>query len=124
MYKRQALPQLFGLASGALREARRIAEGLTVDKERMRANLDLTRGLLFADAAASALAPKLGREAAHRIVGEAANTVRATGLSLREVLANDTSFPKGALDAAFDLMPAIDAAAAMTDRALTERKGR
>jgi 3-carboxy-cis,cis-muconate cycloisomerase len=119
-----ALPQLFGLASGALREARRIAEGLTVDKERMRANLDLTRGLLFADAAASALAPKLGREAAHRIVEEAANTVRATGLSLREVLANDTSLPKGALDAAFDLMPAIDAAAAMTDRALTERKGR
>ena len=42
-----ALPQLFGLASGALREARRLAEGLVVDTARMRANLDLTRGLLF-----------------------------------------------------------------------------
>ncbi len=37
-----ALPQLFGLASGALREARALAEGLTVDAGRMRANLDLT----------------------------------------------------------------------------------
>jgi 3-carboxy-cis,cis-muconate cycloisomerase len=119
-----ALPQLFGLVSGALREARRIAEGLTVDKARMRANIDLTRGLLFADAAASALAPKLGREAAYRIVEEAADVVRETGASLRDVLAKGENVPKGALDAAFDMTPAIDAAAAMTDRALTKWKGR
>ena len=119
-----ALPLLFGLASGALREARRIAEGLTVDTAQMRANLDLTRGLLFADAAASALAPKLGRAAAHALVEKAADAVRETGMSLREVLAKNKSLPEGALDAAFDLTPAVDAAAAMTDRALAKRKGR
>ncbi len=115
-----ALPQLFGLASGALREARRIAEGLTVNKARMRANLDLTHGLLFADAVSSALAPKIGRDAAHRIVEKAADTVRATGLSLREVLTKDKNLPKAALNAAFNLRPAINAAAAMTDRLLAD----
>ena len=119
-----ALPQLFGLASGALREAQHIAEGLTVDKARMRANLDLTHGLLFADAAAAVLAPKLGRAAAHAVVEAAADTVRKTGASLRAVLAQDENLPQDALDAAFDPAPAIDAAAAATDRALANRKGR
>src|SRR4029453_10432833 len=48
-----ALPSLFGLASGAIAEARRLAEGLVVDPERMQASLGATRGLLFADAVAS-----------------------------------------------------------------------
>ena len=57
-----ALPALFGLVSGALREARALAEGLEVDAARMLANIGLTRGLLFADAASSRLAARLGRE--------------------------------------------------------------
>ena len=50
----------------------------------MRANLDLTRGLLFADAAAARLAPKLGREAAHALIENAADDVRETGAPLRD----------------------------------------
>ena len=82
-----ALPSLFGLVSGALREARTLAEGLVVDADRMRANIDLTRGLLFADAAAARLGAKLGREAAHRLVEQAAEEVRRTGATLADVLA-------------------------------------
>ena len=67
-----ALPQLFGLASGALHEARALAEGLEVHADRMRANIDATRGLLFADAVAARLAPQLGREAGHALVEHAA----------------------------------------------------
>ena len=117
-----ALPQLFGLASGALRETRRLAEGLVVDKRRMRANLDLTRGLLFAEAAAAALAPKLGREAAHKVVGKAADAARMSHTPLRDVLRTDPGVPtalRSAVDAAFDLAPSIDAAAAMADRVLS-----
>jgi 3-carboxy-cis,cis-muconate cycloisomerase len=76
-----ALPQLFGLTSGALREARALAEGLEVDADRMRTNIDATRGLLFADAVAARLAPELGREAGHTLVEHAAGEVRATGAS-------------------------------------------
>ena len=39
-----ALPQAFVLTHGALLHARAIAEGLVVDAERMRRNLDLPAG--------------------------------------------------------------------------------
>jgi 3-carboxy-cis,cis-muconate cycloisomerase len=88
----------------------------------MRTNIDATRGLLFADAVAGRLAPQVGREAGHALVEHAAAQVRAAGAPLREVLAHDPALARpGAeqvLDAAFDLTPAVEAAAVWTDRAL------
>ena len=111
-----ALPSLFGLASGALREARRLAGGLVVDPERMRRNLDATRGLLYADAAAARLADSLGREEAHRLVERAAGEVRDTGEHLEAVLARLTPHPTGG---AFDHAAAVRAAGPWIDRALS-----
>jgi 3-carboxy-cis,cis-muconate cycloisomerase len=120
----QALPQLFGLISGSLREARTLANGLMVERTRMRQNLDATRGLLFADAVAAQLAPALGRLRAHRLVEQAADKVRTSGAPLRDVLSSDPAFaadvPYDALDAAFDLSPSIEAAAVWVDRAVAE----
>jgi 3-carboxy-cis,cis-muconate cycloisomerase len=115
-----ALPTLFGLLSGALREARTLAEGLVVDADRMRANIDLTRGLLFADAAAARLGAVLGREAAHRLVEHAAEDVRQTGAPLAEVLARSQAARDAGVDltSAFDLAPAIAAAERWVDAAL------
>ena len=113
-----ALPALFGLASGALREARTLAEGLEVDGARMAANLGLTGGLLFADAAAARLAPTLGRAAAHELVEHAAAAVRRGEGTLRDVLARDPGAAGIDLDPAFDLAPAIDAAGPWVDRAV------
>jgi 3-carboxy-cis,cis-muconate cycloisomerase len=110
------LPQLFGLASGALHEARRLAEGLEVDTQRMRRNLDATNGLLFADAAAGALTPSLGREAAHHAVEQAAGEVRTSGQQLSAVLS--ALYPGVDLSPAFDLTPAIEAASPWIDRAV------
>ena len=113
-----ALPSLFGLASGALREARALAEGLEVDAGRMRANITMTRGLLFADAASSRLAATLGRDAAHAAVERAAGEVRRTGDGLQAVLARDPATAGVDLGPAFDLRPATDAAGPWVDRAL------
>ncbi|WP_293856460.1 adenylosuccinate lyase family protein [uncultured Alsobacter sp.] len=114
-----ALPTLFGLAAGALAEARRLAEGLEVDTARMRANLDITRGLLFADAAAAVMARSAGRGAAHALVEEAAGEVRSSGRHLLDVLADRPDLPAGidraALAAAFDLSPAVAAASQWID---------
>jgi 3-carboxy-cis,cis-muconate cycloisomerase len=112
-----ALPTLFGLASGALRESRLLCEGLEIHPERMAANLDATRGLLFADAAAGRLARRLGREAAHGAVERAADEVRTSGRSLQEVLCGEYG-PE--LAEAFDLTPAIEAAQPWIDRAIEE----
>jgi 3-carboxy-cis,cis-muconate cycloisomerase len=115
-----ALPQLFGLASGALREARCIAEGLVVDARRMRANLDLTRGLIFTDAVAAALSARgKSRSTAQQTAARAADTVRDSGATLRDALVAD-GVPAAVLAAAFDLKPAIEAAAAIVDRALKD----
>ena len=113
-----ALPSLFGLASGALREAVSLAQGLVVDAPRMRANIGQTRGLLFADAAAARLAPLLGREGAHARVEQAADEVRQTGDTLQAVLARDPALHGADLAAAFDLAPAVAAAGPWVDRAL------
>ncbi len=114
-----ALPALFGLASGALREARRLAESLHVDARRMRANLDLTHGLVFADAAASALAGKLGRGAAQAMVAKAAAAVRETGEPLRAALAR-AGAPAALLHSAFDLRPSTAAAATVAASAVRQ----
>jgi 3-carboxy-cis,cis-muconate cycloisomerase len=114
-----ALPTLFGLASGTLHEAASLAQGLVVDAARMRANLDQTRGLLFADAVAARLSPRLGREAAHARVEQAADEVRRTGDTLQAVLARDPALHDADLVAAFDRSPAVAAAGPWVDRALT-----
>jgi 3-carboxy-cis,cis-muconate cycloisomerase len=67
-----ALPQIFVLTSGALAHAATIAEGMTVDAAQMRRNLETTGGLILAEAVMMALAPKIGRDAAHHAVGKAA----------------------------------------------------
>jgi 3-carboxy-cis,cis-muconate cycloisomerase len=65
-----SLPEAFLLSSGALAQARFVVEGLEVDAKRMRANLDLTHGLVVSEAVMMGLAPYLGREHAHDLVYE------------------------------------------------------
>lgn len=52
-----ALPQICCLMAGALAHARFLAAGLEVDVPRMRANLDLTHGLVVSEAVMMGLAP-------------------------------------------------------------------
>ncbi len=116
-----ALPPMFGLASGALDQAFALAQGLEADPKRMRENLDLTKGLLFAEAVAARLGLALGRAKAHALVEEAASAVRKTGSPLRDVLASEpfeADTKDAALADAFDLGPHIAAAAYWTAAAV------
>jgi 3-carboxy-cis,cis-muconate cycloisomerase len=118
-----ALPQIFGLLSGGLREARTLADGLVVHPERMEENLGATRGLLAAGAVASVLAEAFGRRRAHELVEDAANLVRDTGRSFADIISEEVATPekvRAKVQAALDIAPAIDAAAAVVDRAIAE----
>lgn len=64
----QALPSAFLLASGSLAAAREALEGLEVNEEAMRRNLEGTGGLIVAEAVMMGLAPQLGRQVAHDVV--------------------------------------------------------
>ncbi|MDE2371009.1 MAG: adenylosuccinate lyase family protein [Burkholderiales bacterium] len=62
------LPEAFCLLAGALAQSRAVIEGLEVDTKRMRANLDMTHGLVVSEAVMMGLAPYIGREYAHDLV--------------------------------------------------------
>lgn len=63
-----AVPESFALTSGALTQAAFMLSGLEVHPERMRENLNFSRGLIVAEAVMMALAPITGRQAAHDLV--------------------------------------------------------
>jgi len=81
-----ALPQLLLIASGAFERTAEIAGGLEVDKNRMRENLEISNGLVMAEAAQFALAEKLGRLQAHELLAKASKRAAAERKHLKEVL--------------------------------------
>jgi 3-carboxy-cis,cis-muconate cycloisomerase len=81
-----AIPESFILTAGSLAQAKFMLEGLVVDESRMRANLDLTQGLIVAEAVMMGLAPHLGRQTAHDLVYEACREALGQGRSLLDVL--------------------------------------
>ena len=83
------LPTLMLVTSGALAAVVDIAEGLEVDVARMRANLDTTGGLIMAEAVAFALAEKVGKSEAHRLVEVLSKKAVAEKKHLRDVLVED-----------------------------------
>jgi len=81
------LPALAVLAGGALGRALDLVGGLTVRPDRMAENLARTDGLIVAEAAMMALAPRLGRQRAHDVVSEACGEALGSGRRLADVLA-------------------------------------
>jgi 3-carboxy-cis,cis-muconate cycloisomerase len=79
-------PALALTTSGAISAVAGIAENLEVDNERMRSNLEATRGLIMAEAISFALATKVGKQEAHRIVEEASRKAVAEKRDLQVVL--------------------------------------
>ena len=86
-----ALPQIFVLTHGALEHAAAIAEGMVVDAERMRRNLDLTGGLIVAEAVMMGLAPHIGRGEAHHVVKHACDAALAEHIPLAEALSREAA---------------------------------
>lgn len=83
------IPEAFVLMSGSLRHSKNILQGLEVDKEKMRENLNLNGGLLMSEAVMMGLAPKIGKKKAHDLVYEIAGKAYENTLSLKEALIQD-----------------------------------
>jgi 3-carboxy-cis,cis-muconate cycloisomerase len=76
--------QLTGVAISSMAE---VAEGLTVDTEKMRLNIENTHGLIFAERAMMLLGSKLGRDVAHKLLEGAARRSVNENRNLAAVLA-------------------------------------
>jgi 3-carboxy-cis,cis-muconate cycloisomerase len=122
-----AVPESFILTAGSLAQAKSMLEGLVVDKSRMRRNLDMTRGLIVAEAVMMGLAPYLGRQQAHDMVYEACRTALKQDSSLFEVLAADPvvsgALPTDRLRALCDPANYLGSAAAMVDAIVRQARG-
>jgi 3-carboxy-cis,cis-muconate cycloisomerase len=82
----EVLTQLMALTAGTVERAIELIEGLEVDEKRMLANLELTRGLIYAENVSLALAPKIGKINAHELVEKACKSAIPQQKHLKEVL--------------------------------------
>lgn len=87
---RHAQGQVCNLMGDTLERVRILAEGLVLKPERMRANLDLTDGLIMAEPMMLALGEHVGRQEAHDIVYDAAQSAAVGTETFNDLLAADT----------------------------------
>lgn len=87
MLEYESVPQAFLQAERCLGNLRTVLDGLQVFPERMRRNLSLTRGVLLAERYMMALAPHIGRLAAHDLVHDACEAAVGKGSDVGAVLA-------------------------------------
>ncbi len=118
------LPELCCLVGGALEQALQVVPELEVDAARMRRNLDMTRGLVLAEAVSIVLAQRIGRDAAHHRVEQCCKRAVAEGRHLREVLGNDphvsAELSPEALDQLLDPANYLGQARRWVERALAD----
>lgn len=81
-----ALPEAFLLAASALHQSAFLLRGIDVDADRMKRNLDLTGGLIVAEAVMMGLATDYGRQEAHDIVYDACREAIDQHVSLFDAL--------------------------------------
>lgn len=122
----ETLPELCCLVSGALQQALLVVPGLEVDAARMRRNLDLTQGLVLAEAVSIALAQRIGRDAAHHLVEQCCRQAVKEGAHLHAVLGGNAEvsaqLSAAELDRLLDPAHYLGQARRWVDRALAEHK--
>jgi 3-carboxy-cis,cis-muconate cycloisomerase len=85
----ETLPEICCLVSGSLKQALLVAQGLEVDAARMARNLDLTQGLVLAEAVSIVLAQRVGRDTAHHLLERCCKRAVAEQRHLRAVLGDE-----------------------------------
>jgi 3-carboxy-cis,cis-muconate cycloisomerase len=118
----QAVPELLGRTSGAVEWTRKAVQGLEVHAGRMRANLELTDGLILAEALAMALAHRVGKDDAYKMVRRNSDQAAAERIPLRRLAAADKEIrallSPEQLDRVFDVSAYLGSNDALISRAL------
>ncbi|ABE46441.1 class-II fumarase/aspartase family protein [Polaromonas sp. JS666] len=121
-----AMPEIFCLMSGALKQTKFILSGLEVDAVQMRRNIDMTHGLVMSEAVMMGLGPFIGREYAHDLVYDICREALKLKRPLIELLAEHPEINKHVtreqLASFCDPMNNLGQAGVMVDRVLAARK--
>ena len=118
----EVIPEIIGLSAGALHHLTNAISNLEVDAERMSRNLEITRGLILAEAVQMALGKTIGRAAAHDLIQKASQRAQVEKRHLRELLAEDSAVSKHLskkdLDRLFDPREYLGDSSVFIDRVL------
>jgi 3-carboxy-cis,cis-muconate cycloisomerase len=121
-----AIPESFVLTAGALHQAKFALGGLIVDAKKMAGNLDISRGLIVAEAVMMGLAPDLGRQEAHDVVYDACRLANDKGMTLADALSADPRVSARIDRATIERLTSpnnyLGLAPAMVDRVLASRR--
>jgi 3-carboxy-cis,cis-muconate cycloisomerase len=121
-----ALPEIFMLSAGALAQTRFVVAGLQVNEAKMRANLDITKGLIMSEAVMMGLGAAMGRNRAHDVVYDVCRQVVKTGRPLIDLLGEDqeisTHIDRKGLEKLVNPANYLGVAGEMVDRVLAMRK--
>jgi 3-carboxy-cis,cis-muconate cycloisomerase len=82
----ETLPEIVCLAAGATHHLADVVPRLEIDVKRMRENLQLTKGLIFAEAITAALGEKIPRSQARELIDAASERAIKEKRHLRDVL--------------------------------------
>jgi tripartite-type tricarboxylate transporter receptor subunit TctC len=122
-----AMPEIFCLMSGALKQTKFILAGLEVDAAQMRSNIDMTHGLVMSEAVMMGMGPYIGREYAHDLVYDICREALKQKRHLIELLAEHPEINKHVtreqLEGFCDPMNNLGQAGLMVDRVLNSLKG-
>ncbi len=121
-----AMPEIFCLMSGALKQTKFILAGLEVDADQMRRNIDMTHGLVMSEAVMMGLGRFIGREYAHDLVYDLCRDALKQKRPLIELLAAHPEITahvtRAQLESFCDPMNSLGQAGVMVDRVLAARK--
>jgi 3-carboxy-cis,cis-muconate cycloisomerase len=124
----ETLPDIVRLTAGALHHLTSTVSELEIDAERMRQNLDVTHGLIFAEAVTMSLAEKMPRSDAHELVQQACKRAQNNRRDLRAVLAQDaivkSNLSEAELDRLFTPAKYVGVADQLIDRVLASSTAR
>ena len=119
-----ALPQISLVTGKALALLRSLVANLEVNAQRMRANLDASRGLVQSEEIMLAFMPRVGRLTAHRLVYEAAAIARETNRPLKNVILECSAImahlDHAEVEALFDYRRSVRHCGTMIDRVLAQ----
>jgi len=122
----ETLPEIVCLTAGAMHHLANVVPRLEIDVQRMRENLELTRGLIFAEAITAALGEKISRSQARELIDAASARAIKGKLHLRDVINDDQKIAKhlsaDQLDHLFDARYYTGTASEFIDRVLENYK--
>jgi 3-carboxy-cis,cis-muconate cycloisomerase len=85
----ETLPEIVCLTAGALHHLTDVVPRLEIDVKRVRENLELTKGLIFAEAITGALGEKISRSQARELIDAASERAIKEKRHLRDVINDD-----------------------------------